>query len=113
MKKNRLQKKRRIRAKITGTKERPRFSVFRSNKSIYAQLIDDEKGVTLVGVSENQLGKEKPEKKIDKSKALGLLIAKLAISKKIKNVVFDRSGYAYHGRVKEIAQAAREGGLKF
>ncbi|MEK7559087.1 MAG: 50S ribosomal protein L18 [Patescibacteria group bacterium] len=119
MKDKRLQRRKRIRAKIKGTNERPRLSVFRSNKYIYAQIIDDEKGKTLVGVSEKQIKedasskKTESSKKIDKSKTLGLMLAKLAVSKKIKSVVFDRSGYAYHGRVKAIAEGAREGGLKF
>lgn len=119
MKSTRLQRKTRIRGKIKGTNDRPRLSVFRSNKYIYAQIIDDEKRKTLIGISEKHIKEDssskKPEssKKIDKSKALGLTLAKLAISKKIKSVVFDRSGYAYHGRVKAIAEGAREGGLKF
>lgn len=113
MKNTRLQKRTRIRSKITGTNDRPRLSVFRSNKYIYAQIIDDEKRKTLIGISEKHIKENTISKKIDKSKALGITLAKLAISKKITSVVFDRSGYAYHGRVKAIAEGAREGGLKF
>lgn len=120
MKDKRLKRRIRIRSKIKGTKERPRLSVFRSNKFIYAQLINDDKGETLIGVSEKHikepltsLKKTESSKKIEKSRELGLTLAKLAISKKIKSVVFDRSGYAYHGRIKAIAEGAREGGLKF
>lgn len=112
MKDQRLQRKKRIRAKVIGTKDMPRLSVFRSNKYVYAQIIDDEKGKTVVGVSEKKL-KDSKINKTGKSKELGLLVAKLAIAKKIKNVVFDRSGYAYHGRIKAVAEGAREGGLKF
>lgn len=117
--KKRIRRKIGIKGKIKGTNDRPRLSVFRSNKYIYAQIIDDEKKKTLIGVSEKHIKenssskKIESSKKIDKSRALGLTLAKLAISKKIKSVVFDRSGYAYHGRVKAIAEGAREGGLKF
>lgn len=112
-KKNRkIQRKARVRAKIKGTSERPRLSVFKSNKFIYAQLIDDSKGVTIVGVSEKHL-KEKFSKKIEKAKAIGVLLAEKAKTKKIKKVVFDRGSYAYHGRVSAIAEGAREGGLEF
>ena len=107
-----LKRKIRVRSKIIGTKDRPRLSVFRSNKFIYAQLIDDEKGKTILGVSEKHLGKIKDMKKIEKAKALGLLVAKKALSKKIEQVVFDRGSYSYHGRVSLVAQGAREGGLK-
>jgi len=111
--KKRIIRKSRIKAKIRGTKEVPRLTVFRSNKYVYAQLIDDEKGRTILGASEKQIEKIPSSKRIDKSKALGMKIAKLASAKKIKKVVFDRSGYAYHGRIKAIAQGAREGGLNF
>lgn len=103
----------RVRSKIKGTKERPRLSVFRSNRYIYAQIINDEEGKTIVGVSEKHLGKKAVTGKIDKAMALGLLLAKKTIDKKIKKVVFDRRGYAYHGRVKLVAEGARMGGLKF
>ncbi|OGH23561.1 MAG: 50S ribosomal protein L18 [Candidatus Levybacteria bacterium RIFCSPLOWO2_01_FULL_38_13] len=110
MKDKKLRRKIRIRSKIQGTRERPRLSVFRSNKYIYAQLIDDEKGETIVGIS----GKaDKKGSKVEKSNDLGLSLAKLALSKKIKTAVFDRGSYAYHGRVKAVAEGAREGGLKF
>ncbi len=108
----RIKRKARIRAKIRGTKDVPRFSVFKSNKYIYAQLIDDVKGETLVGVSEKQID-QGASKKTNRSKELGEMIAKLAAKKKIKKVVFDRGGYLYHGRIKAVAEGAREGGLEF
>ena len=103
----------RVRSKIKGTKDRPRLSVFRSNRYIYAQIIDDKDGKTIVGVSEKHLGEKKAIAKVDKAKALGVLLAKKAIDKKVKKVVFDRRSYAYFGRVKLVAEGAREGGLKF
>jgi large subunit ribosomal protein L18 len=103
----------RVRSKIKGTKDRPRLSVFRSNRYIYAQIIDDEVGKTIVGVSEKHLGDKVPTTKVDKAKALGLLLAKKAIEKKVKKVVFDRRSYAYSGRIKAVAESARMGGLKF
>ena len=109
MKKNKLQRQRRIRAKITGTADRPRLSVFRSNKGIAVQLIDDLKHVTLFGMRDT---KDKGTK-TDRAKNLGLEVAKLALEKKIKTVIFDKGSYAYHGRVKAVAEGAREGGLKF
>lgn len=113
-KKNKVNaRKLRVRAKIKGTSIRPRLSVFRSNNYIYAQIIDDEKGKTVIGVSEKHLSLKGELKKTDKSKELGLLIAKKAIDKKIKEVIFDRGSYKYHGRVKAVADGAREGGLKF
>ncbi len=108
-----IKRKIRVRSKVKGTSARPRLSVYRSNKFIYAQLINDEKAETVLGVSEKNLGKDIKGKKSYKAKELGLLLAKLAVSKKIKTVVFDRGSYAYHGRIKQIAQGAREGGLKF
>lgn len=99
---------------MSGTSKRPRLCVFRSHQHIYAQLIDDEKGKTIVVASDN--AKTRPGKrqsKIDKSKEIGKLIAKKALEKKIEKVVFDRGGYKYHGRVKALAEGAREGGLKF
>ena len=103
----------RVRRKISGTAERPRLCVYRSNSNIYAQIIDDVAGNTLVQAS--TLDKEVKTKHANKeaAKEVGSLIAKRAIEKKIENVVFDRSGYIYHGVVKELAEAAREGGLKF
>jgi large subunit ribosomal protein L18 len=103
----------RIRAKVKGTTQRPRLSVFRSNKHIYAQLIDDVKRETLTGASEAELKSAEKVKKADKAKELGLLIAKKAAEKKVKAVVFDKGSYKYHGRVKAVAEGAREGGLKF
>lgn len=110
--KTQLRRKVRVRAKIKGTPERPRLSVFKSNKFIYAQLIDDSKGVTIVGVSEKHL-KKSMLKKIEKAKAMGMLLAEKAKAKKIKKVVFDRGSYLYHGRVSAVAMGAREGGLEF
>ena len=103
----------RVRRKISGTAERPRLCVYRSNTNIYVQIIDDVAGNTLVSAS--TLDKEIKTKhaNIEAAKELGALIAKRAQAKKIDNVVFDRGGYIYHGVVKELAEAAREGGLKF
>lgn len=102
----------RIRAKIKGTKSRPRLFVFRSAKHIYCQLIDDEKGRTILAASDFELKKGK-RKKVEIAKEVGKLIAKKAKKLKIEKVVFDRGGYKYHGRVKALAEGAREGGLKF
>ena len=103
----------RVRTKVSGTAECPRLCVFRSNANIYAQVIDDTKGVTLAQAS--TLDKEVKTKHSNKAaaKEVGTLIAKRATEKKITEIVFDRSGYIYHGVVKELAEAAREGGLKF
>ena len=101
----------RVRSQISGTAERPRFSVFRSNKGLFLQLIDDLSGTTLVSVS-NKDAKTKGTK-TDLSFELGKLIAEQAKAKKISAVVFDRSSYKYHGRVKAVADGAREGGLVF
>lgn len=106
-------RQKRIRSKTAGTAQKPRLSVFRSNKSIYAQVIDDKKHATIVGAWQGELSTKEKSKKIDKAKELGLLIAKKALSKKISKVVFDRGSYKYHGRVKAVAEGAREGGLKF
>lgn len=102
----------RVRAKISGTSSCPRLCVFRSNKHIEAQIIDDTKGVTLVSASSVQL-KLSNGGNVEGAKLVGAKIAELAKAKKIKNVVFDRGGYIYHGRVQALADAAREGGLKF
>ena len=104
----------RIRKKISGTSSTPRLSVFRSNSDIYAQLIDDATGVTIAGASSRQkdISAQKAPK-IDKSKMVGEAIALKAKELGIEKVVFDRSGYIYHGRVKAVAEGAREGGLKF
>ena len=110
----RIKRKTRIRAKIEGTGKLPRLSVFRSNAGIYVQLIDDIKGVTLAAASTKDEGlSAKSKGGIDGAKAVGQLIAKKALSKSISNIVFDRSGYLYHGRIKALADAAREAGLKF
>jgi large subunit ribosomal protein L18 len=103
----------RVRKKVFGTAERPRLSVFKSEKNIYAQVIDDINGVTLVAAS--SLDKDFPEKGGNKegAKLVGEIVAKRAIEKGIDVVVFDRGGYIYHGRIQELAQAAREAGLKF
>ncbi len=124
----------RIRAKIKGTAQRPRFSVFRSNRYVYAQLIDDEKSKTLVSASSQEIKKSRAKTKTQtkvKSKKekessttqrgekiavafeVGKLAAKKALKKNIKKIVFDRGGYKYHGRIKAVAEGAREGGLKF
>ena len=103
----------RVRRKISGTPEKPRLCVYKSNNNIYAQIIDDVAGNTIVSAS--TLDKEVKTKhaNIEAAKEVGTLIAKRATDKKIKTVVFDRSGYIYHGIVKELAEAAREGGLEF
>ena len=103
----------RVRRKISGTTECPRLAVCRTNKNIIAQIIDDSKGETLVYVS--TLDKDIKTKKANKeaAKEVGTLVAKKALEKKIENVVFDRGGFIYHGVVKEVAEAAREAGLKF
>ncbi|VBB44651.1 50S ribosomal subunit protein L18 [uncultured Paludibacter sp.] len=106
-----------IRTKISGTAEKPRLTVFRSNTQIYAQVIDDVKGVTLASAS-SLLKAEKGAKKdkitkTEQAANVGKLIAKSALEAGIKEVIFDRNGYLYHGRVKQLAEAAREGGLKF
>jgi len=105
----RKRRKVRIRAKISGTANTPRLVVFRSLNHIYAQVINDETGVTLVSANDLKAKGTKTEK----AKIVGDEIAKLAKDKKIGSIVFDRNGYKYHGRVKAVAEAAREGGLKF
>lgn len=123
MKSNDLKKKRRLRRKlsvrkeISGTADKPRMTVTKSLKHIYAQIIDDEAGKTLASAS--TLNKDVAEKitpktnKIEKSKLVGAAIAKLAVERNIKKIAFDRNGYLYHGRIKAIADAARENGLEF
>jgi len=119
-----LRRHKRVRAKIFGTKGRPRLCVFRSSKHMYAQLIDDEKSYTLAEASDLEFKKQKRQtknKKVEKKLygktetafGVGKLIAEKALKKKIKKVVFDRGGYKYHGRVKAIAEGARKAGLKF
>ena len=100
-----------VRRKIKGTEVRPRLSVFRSNKAIYAQIIDDANGHTLASFSSRELGESKAT--VDISKNVGITLAQKALEKGIKEIVFDRGGYLYHGKVKALADGAREGGLKF
>ena len=107
---SRERRKVRVRAKISGTADRPRLSIFRSNANIYAQLIDDKNAITLASSSDQTI---KKGNKTEKATEVGKDIAKKAQEKNIENIVFDRSGYKYHGRVKAIAEAAREAGLKF
>jgi large subunit ribosomal protein L18 len=102
-----------IRNRISGTTSKPRFSVYRSNKAIYAQLIDDVNGVTLLSASTAKEKVNASATKVEQSKELGKLLAEKAIAAGITEVVFDRNGYLYHGRVKSLAEGAREGGLKF
>ncbi len=104
----------RVRKKVSGTAEKPRLSVFRSNKAIYAQLINDLTGKTLAAASSNtkDIG-DKKHTKTEAAKLVGKLVAERAIEAGIEKVVFDRNGYLYHGRVQSLAEGAREGGLKF
>jgi large subunit ribosomal protein L18 len=107
--------KRRIRGKVSGTATRPRMTVYRSNKQIYAQLIDDLSGKTLVAASstEKEIAEKFKGNKCEQAAAVGKLVAEKSKQQGIDAVVFDRNGYLYHGRVKQLADAAREGGLKF
>ena len=109
---SRVRRHTRVRSKISGTTECPRLCVYRSNKNIEAQIIDDTKGVTLVASSSMSLKLENGSN-VEAAKQIGADIAKKALAKKLKKVVFDRSGYIYHGRVKALAEAAREAGLEF
>lgn len=102
---------RRVRSVVSGTAKRPRLAVFRANKHIYAQLIDDTSGKTLLAASSKEVVKK--DKKTGIAGEVGKVLAAKAMAKNIAEVVFDRGGYAYHGRVKALAEAAREGGLKF
>lgn len=108
---NNLKREKRIRKKIKQTSDRHRLSVFRSNKHVYAQIIDPS-GKTLFGMSEISL-EQKSASRIEKAKELGKAVAKMALDKKIKTCVFDKGKFAYHGKVKAIAEGAREGGLQF
>ncbi len=110
LKRQRIHKK--IRATISGTKERPRLSVFRSSQHIYAQLIDDDNAKVLAQVSDVSMKLNKGNK-VSRSMEIGKLIAKEALAKKIEKVIFDRGGNVFHGRIKAVADGAREGGLKF
>lgn len=116
---------RRVRSRIFGTSDRPRISVFRSNKNIFAQLVDDEKSNTIVSASSSELRNKSSKKDSEKKKikdslakiqlafSVGKLLAEKALAKKINSAVFDRGGYKYHGSVKAIAEGARKGGLRF
>lgn len=105
--------RKRIRKVVKGTAQRPRLSVFRSNKQIYAQLIDDLSGKTLLAASSSDKGVEAKGPKVEQAKTVGKLLAERAAAAGVTEVVFDRGGYLYHGRVKSLAEGAREGGLKF
>jgi len=109
----RARRKRRIRGRISGTVERPRVSVFRSNKAIYAQLVDDGAAATIASARSAEVVDASGLKKAEVAKKVGELLAQRAKDKGIERVVFDRSGYLYHGRVKALAEGAREGGLVF
>ncbi len=110
----RLTIKKRVRRVVSGTAERPRMSVFRSNKQIYVQLIDDTKGITLVSACSRENGIEEEKiTKVEQAAKVGALVAEKAKAAGIEAVVFDRNGYLYHGRVKSLADGARNGGLKF
>lgn len=102
-----------IKKKLSGSSERPRLSVFRSNKGIYAQVIDDVAGITLASASSSSKDFSASGTKVEQSKAVGKLLAEKAKAAGINQVVFDRNGYLYHGRVKSLAEGAREGGLDF
>ncbi|WP_312075272.1 50S ribosomal protein L18 [Chryseobacterium sp.] len=109
----RIRIKRRVRGKISGSADLPRLSVYKSNKEIYAQLIDDKDGKTLASASSREKGVDANGTKSEVSAAVGKAIAAKAIAAGIENIVFDRNGFVYHGRVKALADGAREGGLKF
>ena len=109
----RLKRHARVCSKISGTAERPRLAVYRSNAHIYAQIIDDVKGVTLVAASSTEKGFDGIGSNKEAAKKVGQMIAEKALAAGISEVVFDRGGYIYHGRVSELAAGAREGGLKF
>ena len=109
----RIKRHARVRGKISGTPERPRLNVFRSEKNIYAQIIDDVNGVTLVSANTLEKGFEGNGGNVEAAKKIGNTIAERALAKGIENVVFDRGGYIFHGRVAALAEGARESGLKF
>ena len=109
----RLHRHKRVRGKVSGTPERPRLNVFRSETNIYAQIIDDTKGVTLVSASSLEKGFECDGTKTDAAKKVGQVVAERAKAAGISEVVFDRGSYVYHGRVAALAEGAREGGLQF
>ena len=109
----RIKRHNRVRGKISGTAERPRLCVFRSENHIYAQIIDDVAGNTLVSASSVEKGFEGKGGNVEAAKKIGATVAERALQKGIEEVVFDRGGYIYHGRIKALAEGAREGGLKF
>ena len=109
----RLKRHKRVRGKISGTPERPRLNVFRSETNIYAQVIDDVNGVTLVSASSLEKEFDGKGGNVEAARKVGQMVAERAKAKGIENVVFDRGGYIYHGRVQALAEGAREGGLKF
>ena len=109
----RARRHKRVRTKVSGTAERPRLCIYRSNTNIYAQIIDDVQGMTLASASTLDKAVKTKHANIEAAKEVGALIAKRATEKNITEVVFDRGGYIYHGVVKELAEAARENGLKF
>ncbi len=111
--KARLQRHKRVRAKISGTAMRPRLCVYRSNANITAQIIDDEQGVTLVSATTTEKDFTEYGGNKEAARKIGKTVAERALAKGIEEVVFDRGGYLYHGRVQELAEGAREGGLKF
>ncbi len=110
---HRLQRARRVRSKISGTSTKPRLSVFRSLRGVSAQAIDDEKGITLASVTWKEMKKPFNKDTVEQAREIGKLIGQRCLEKKIQEAVFDRSGYAYHGKVKAVADGAREAGLKF
>lgn len=112
----RSRRKKRVRKKVVGSDLRPRVCVFRSNKHIYAQVISDDRGSTLAAVStldRTLISREKKSKPVDVARQVGLMLAKICMEKKITRVIFDRNGFLFHGRVKAVADGAREGGLQF
>ena len=111
----RIRRKQRVRKRLVGSDSRPRVCVFRSNKHIYAQVISDEKGETLVSASTlgDKGGTPNPAKGVDAAKRVGLILAQKCKEKNISRVVFDRNGFLFHGQVKAVAEGAREGGLEF
>lgn len=112
LKQSRIKRQKRIRSKINGTKNMPRLSVYRSNKYIYAQAIDDEKNETIASISEKDL-KDKVGTKTERAKSLGILLSEKLKKSKTEKIIFDKGGFRYHGRVKALAEGLREGGIKF
>ncbi|HET7099275.1 MAG TPA: 50S ribosomal protein L18 [Patescibacteria group bacterium] len=107
------QRKRRVKAKILGTNDRPRLTVFRSNTHIYGQIVDDAKGKTIASFSDLSVKGKAKITKTESAENVGMELAKKAVAKKVKSVIFDRNGFKYHGRVKALAEGARKGGLEF